>query len=275
MLHYEVRDGVAVMTIDRPEARNAIDTETSEGLVAAKERIDADPSIVVGVVTGTTPGVGDGPAGSRPMFSAGADLKELRDRRFGDAKGNGESMGEGADSRTHHLAALLESDRTTPWIAAVDGPALAGGCELVLWCDLVVASTRASFGIPEVKRCLVAGAGGVFRLARKIPVNVAMECALTGDPMTAERAHEVGLVNELVEPDQALPRALELAARIAVNAPLAVATSRKVLLETFAMPDTDAFERSMNSVRSLMGSEDYKEGLDAFVEKRPPVWKGR
>ncbi len=196
MFHYEVREGVAVMTIDRPEARNAIDTETSEGLVAAKERIDADPTIVVGVVTGTV----DGPAGSRPMFSAGADLKELRDRRFGSGVG-----GEGTDSRTHHLAALLESERTTPWIAAVDGPALAGGCELVLWCDLVVASTRASFGIPEVKRCLVAGAGGVFRLARKIPVNVAMECALTGDPMTAERAHEVGLVNELVEPGQALP----------------------------------------------------------------------
>ena len=191
MFHYEVRDGVAFMTIDRPEARNAIDTPTSEGLIEAKERIDADPAIVVGVVTGAV----DGPV---PMFSAGADLKELRDRRFGGDK----------DDRSHRLADLLASERSTPWIAAVDGPALAGGCELVLWCDLVVASTRASFGIPEVKRCLVAGAGGVFRLARKIPVNVAMECALTGDPITAERAHEVGLVNELVEPGQALPRAL-------------------------------------------------------------------
>jgi enoyl-CoA hydratase len=258
MFHYEVRDGVALMTIDRPEARNAIDTPTSNALIEAKERIDADPSIVIGVVTGSI----DGP---KPMFSAGADLKELRDRRFG----------QGDQSTAHRLADLLASERSTPWIAAVDGPALAGGCELVLWCDLVVASTRSSFGIPEVKRCLVAGAGGVYRMARKIPVNIAMECALTGDPITAERAHTFGLVNELVEPGEALPRALDLATRVAVNAPLAVATSRRVLLASFGVPDREAFSQSMEAVRFLIGSEDYQEGLDAFVEKRAPVWKGR
>jgi len=262
MFHYEVRGNVAVMTIDRPEARNAIDTPTSEGLIEAAAAIDADPTIVVGVITGATNGDSDKAV---PMFSAGADLKELRDRRFG----------AGDQSSSHRLADLLQSERTTPWIAAVDGPALAGGCELVLWCDLVVASTRSSFGIPEVKRSLVAGAGGVFRLARKIPLNVAMECALTGDPITAARAHAVGLVNELVEPGHALPRALELAARIAANAPLAVATSRRVALDTLGVPDAQAFEQSMDAVRFLIGSEDYKEGLDAFVEKRAPRWQGK
>lgn len=263
MFHYEVRDGVAVMTIDRPDARNAIDTPTSNDLIDAKERIDADPSIVVGVVTGAV----DGPV---PMFSAGADLKELRERRFGGANGTG-----ARDDRSHRLADLLSSERTTPWIAAVDGPALAGGCELVLWCDLVVASRRASFGVPEVKRCLVAGAGGVHRLARKIPVNIAMECNLTGDPISAERAHELGLVNELVEPGAALPAAMRLAKRIAANAPLAVTTARKVLLDSYGVPDGEAFAQSLAAVRFLIGSEDYQEGLDAFVEKREPVWKGR
>lgn len=165
--------------------------------------------------------------------------------------------------------------RSKPVIAAVDGPALAGGAELVLAADLVVASHRAAFGIPEVKRCLIAGAGGLFRLARKIPENVAMECALTGDPISAERAERVGLVNELVEDGQAVEAALALAERIIANSPLAVRESRRVLLATSRLEDEESFAISNEALSIVTRSVDFREGLAAFIEKRPPNWIGR
>jgi enoyl-CoA hydratase len=165
--------------------------------------------------------------------------------------------------------------RTKPIIAAVDGPALAGGTEIVLSCDLVVASTIASFGIPEVKRSLVAAAGGLFRLPRLLPRNIALELGLTGDPITAERAFQFGLVNELVEPGQALAAALVLGGRIAANAPLAVRETLRLMLELPGVDDETAFRESGKAMMGLASSEDFWEGPKAFLEKREPEWKGR
>ena len=160
-------------------------------------------------------------------------------------------------------------------IAAVDGPALAGGLEIVLACDLVVASSAARFGIPEVKRSLIAGAGGLFRLPASIARNVAMELALTGDPISAERAFELGLVNELAEPGAVVDAALELAKRITVNAPIAVRESRQVVLESQGVSDADGWQITKDHFRVVVKTEDFREGPLAFVEKRAPVWKGR
>jgi enoyl-CoA hydratase len=160
-------------------------------------------------------------------------------------------------------------------IAAVDGPALAGGTEIVLSCDLVVASTTATFGIPEVKRSLVAAAGGLFRLGRKIPFNIAMELALTGDPISAEVAHHHGLVNRLCEPGEALAVATALAEQICANAPVAVRESRRVVLEATHAPDEIGWKMSAAGMAAAMSSEDFREGLTAFIEKRPPRWQGR
>jgi len=160
-------------------------------------------------------------------------------------------------------------------IAAVDGPALAGGTEIVLSCDLVVASSTASFGIPEVKRSLVAAAGGLFRLGRKIPFNIAMELALTGDPISAEQAHHHGLVNRLCEPGDALDVATALAEQICANAPVAVRESRRVVLEATHAPDEVGWKLSAEGMAAAMRSDDFREGLTAFIEKRPPQWQGR
>src|SRR5918998_1438136 len=170
---------------------------------------------------------------------------------------------------------ITQRERTKPIIAAVDGPALAGGTEIVLSCDLVVASTTATFGIPEVKRSLVAAAGGLFRLPRKIPFNVAMELALTGDPISAELAHHHGLVNRLCEPGQALEVATALAEQVCANAPVAVRETRKILLEATTAPDEVGWRMSMEGMAKAMSSEDFSEGLTAFIEKRPPKWSGR
>ena len=199
-----------------------------------------------------------------PVFCAGADLKEVQGGR-----GDGVFTGRGG------FGGFVTRARSKPVIAAVDGPALAGGAELVLAADLVVASHRAAFGIPEVKRCLIAGAGGLFRLARKIPENVAMECALTGDPISAERAQRVGLVNELVEDGQAVDAALALAERIIANSPLAVRESRRVLLATSRLGDEESFAISNEALSIVTRSVDFREGLAAFIEKRPPNWTGR
>ena len=170
----------------------------------------------------------------------------------------------------------MQRERTKPLIAAVDGPALAGGTELVLSCDLVVASRTAVFGIPEVKRNLVAAAGGLFRLPRKIPRNIAMELALTGRlDFPAERAHHFGWVNVLCEEGEALSAAETLAGQITENAPLAVRESRKIMIGSTDEPDEIGWKMSGDGIVAMFSTEDFAEGLNAFIEKRPPVWKGR
>jgi len=250
---FEQRGPFAVVTINRPDARNAINAEVAQGIEDAIDRIEADDAIWVGILTGVP-----------PVFCAGADLKEI-------------NAGRGATLSTERggFAGFVQRERTKPVIAAVDGPALAGGTEIVLASDLVVASTTATFGIPEVKRSLVAAAGGLFRLGRKIPLNIAMELTLTGDPIDASRAHHFGLVNRLVEPGQALDEAVALAEQICANAPVAVRESRKIVLEATNAPDEVGWRMSAEGMAKAMSSEDFSEGLTAFIEKRKPQWKGR
>ncbi len=250
---FEKRGPFAVIKINRPEARNAVNADVAKGIEAAIDQIEADDSIWVGLLTGEP-----------PVFCAGADLKEIN---AGNAAGLQTAKG--------GFAGFVQRERSKPVIAAVDGPALAGGTEIVLASDLVVASTTATFGIPEVKRSLVAGAGGLFRLGRKIPLNIAMELTLTGDPIDATRAHHFGLVNRLVEPGQALDEAIKLAEQICANAPVAVRESRKIVLHATNAPDDVGWRMSMEGMGVAMQSEDFSEGLMAFIEKRPPVWKGR
>jgi enoyl-CoA hydratase len=250
---YEVRGHYAVITINRPEARNAVNGAVASGIEAGIDKIEEDDSIWVGILTGVP-----------PVFCAGADLKEIN-------SGNAA----GLQTKRGSFGGIVARERTKPIIAAVDGPALAGGTEITLACDLIVASKSATFGIPEVKRSLVAGAGGLFRLGRKIPLNLAMECALTGDPITAEAAHHHGLVNVLTEAGGALDGAVALADRICANAPIAVRATRKIVLEATNAPDDVGWRMSAEGMAEAMSSEDLKEGLTAFIEKRPPEWKGR
>src|SRR5712692_3813920 len=191
MIDYAVQEGVGVITIRRPEARNAVNPEVASGIEAAIDQMEADPLTWVGIV-----------AGEGPVFSAGADLKAI-------AAGQADAL----QTKRGGFGGITRRERTKPMIAAVDGPALAGGCEIALSCDAIVASRQAAFGIPEVKRSLVAAAGGLFRLPRVLPRNIALEMAMTGDPIDAERAYGFGMVNQLVEPGEVVDAALALAAR--------------------------------------------------------------
>ncbi len=248
---------VGVITINRPNARNAVNTAVAQGIEAALDLLENDPDLWVGVLTGA-------PTEKGYIFSAGADLKQMSVDPAGMMTARGGFGG------------LVQRERTKPLIAAVDGPALAGGTELVLACDLVVASRAAVFGIPEVKRNLVAGAGGLFRLPRKLPRNIAMELALTGRlDFPAERAHHFGWVNEICDEGEALTTALALAGRIAENAPLAVAASREIMLASTDQPDEVGWKMSGEAMMKMFSTEDFNEGLTAFFEKRPPAWKGR
>ncbi|MEZ5216900.1 MAG: crotonase/enoyl-CoA hydratase family protein [Ilumatobacteraceae bacterium] len=255
---YELRDRIAIITLNRPDARNAVNGDLAQGLEAAIDRLEEDGDAWVGVLQANTEGQ------TRPVFCAGADLKEIN-------AGNGAALG----TERGGFAGYVYRDRRKPIIVAVDGLATAGGCEIVLASDLVVATTRSSFGLAEVKRNLVAGAGGLFRLPRAIGRSAAMELILTGEPLVAERAHQLGLVNRLVEPGAALDTALALAAQITAAAPLAVWESRKVVLAADYADDETLKKMSGRAMATVMSSEDVKEGLQAFIEKRPPQWKGR
>lgn len=254
---YDKQGHVGIITINRPDARNAVSTEVAQGIEAAVDQIEDDPEVWVGILTGARTEKGY-------IFCAGADLKQMATDPGGmqTAKGG--------------FGGFVQRERTKPVIAAVDGPALAGGTELVLAAEMVVASRTAKFGIPEVKRNLVAAAGGLFRLPRKLPRNIAMELALTGSlEFSAERAHHFGLVNRICEEGEALETAKALAAEICENAPLAVAESRAIVLAATDADDEVGWKLSGEGIMKMFGTEDFTEGLTAFAEKRAPQWKGR
>jgi enoyl-CoA hydratase len=246
----EAADGVGVITINRPQARNAVNGEVARGIAAAIEDFDARSDVRVLVLTG---------AGS--SFCAGMDLKGFLAGDAPVAPGRG-------------FAGITERPPVKPVIAAVEGYALAGGFEIVLACDLVVASEEARFGLPEVRRGLVAGAGGLLRLPRRIPYHLAMEIVLTGEHFPAGRLAEAGLVNRLTAPGQALAGARELAALVAQGAPLALAASKRVVVESADWDSAEAFARQGDIISPVFGSADAIEGAVAFAEKRAPVWRG-
>ena len=247
----KVEDGVLVVTLNRPEAKNAANKALAEGVAAAMDELDGNDELRVAILTG---------AGG--TFCAGMDLKAFVSGETPQIKGRG-------------FAGLTEASPKKPLIAAVEGYALAGGLELAISCDMIVAAEDAKFGIPETKRGLAAAAGGLVKLPRQIPSRVAMELALTGDFISAERAYELGLINKVVPSGSALEAAKELAAKIAANGPLAVAASKKVIMEQADWSQDEMFKKQGEIVNPIFTSEDAIEGATAFAEKRPPNWKGK
>jgi enoyl-CoA hydratase len=247
----ERRGRVFVITLNRPDQRNAVNAALAQGMAAALDELDGASESSIGIITGAGKG-----------FCAGMDLKAF-------------VAGESPRVEGRGFAGITRRAAAKPLIAAIEGFAVAGGLEVALACDLIVAARGARLGIPEVKRSLVAAGGGLLRLPRMLPRNIAMELALTGEPMLAERGYELGLVNRLTEPGSALEGALELADQIAENAPLALAASKRILQESVDWPDTEFFDRQEEIVAPVMHSEDAREGATAFAEKRPPIWKGR
>jgi enoyl-CoA hydratase len=244
-------DGVLTITFNRPEARNAVNQALAEAVAAALDRLDAEDGLRIGIVTG---------AGG--YFCAGMDLKAF-------------VSGERPWAGDRGFAGITQRASRKPLIAAVEGFALAGGFEVALSCDLIVAARGARFGIPEVKRGLVAAGGGLIRLPKRIPYHLAMELALTGDPVQAERAYEIGIVNRLTEPGAALDGARELAAAIVPNAPLSLELSKEIVQRTSDWTEAEAWEKAGELGGRAFSSEDAQEGAKAFAEKRAPQWKGR
>ncbi|MEU9833652.1 crotonase/enoyl-CoA hydratase family protein [Streptosporangium sp. NPDC048047] len=246
----DVEDGVAVITINRPQARNAVNGAVARGVAAALDELEERKDVAAYVLTG---------AGG--TFCAGMDLKGFLTGDFPVVEGRG-------------FGGLVEAPPKKPIIAAVEGYALAGGFELALACDIVIASEEAKFGLPEPRRGLVAGAGGVMRLPRRIPYHLAMEIALTGDHFPASRLREAGLVNHVTPAGEALARAVELARRIAANAPLALAATKRVIVESADWSTEEMFARQQEIINPVFGSKDAMEGAAAFAEKRTPRWRG-
>jgi enoyl-CoA hydratase len=246
----EVDDGVAVITINRPRARNAVNGAVARGIAAALDELEERKDVAAYVLTG---------AGG--TFSSGMDLKGFMTGDFPVLAGRG-------------FGGIVEAPPKKPIIAAIEGYALAGGCELALACDIIVASEEAKFGLPEPKRGLVAGAGGVMRLPQRIPYHIAMEIALTGDHFPASRLYELGLVNHVTPAGGALAKALELAKKIAGNAPLALAATKRVMVESADWSRDEMFKKQGEIINPVFGSKDAMEGAAAFAEKRAPQWKG-
>jgi enoyl-CoA hydratase/carnithine racemase len=239
---------ILVVTIDREEKRNALNPEVAQGIDEAMNRLEDDPELWCGILTG-----------GESIFSAGADL----------------AMGAGTPTPRGGLVGLITRTRTKPLIAAVEGLALGGGLELVLCCDLLVAGRTAAFGLPEVKRGLMPDFGGAFRIARYLPINVARELLITGNRLSAERGERLGFVNLITEPGQALAGALELAEKVCENAPIAVREALALINHDVLGEDADAWSRSDAAHARLLATADVSEGIAAFFAKRPPVWQGR
>lgn len=250
IVDFSVENGIATVAINRPEARNAINQAVAEAVAAALDEVEARRDIAVGILTG---------AGG--TFCAGMDLKAYL---------RGENMRVG----DRGLAGVTQAVSNKPWIAAIEGHALAGGFELALWCDLIVAAEDAKVGLPEVKRGLVARAGGLIRLPRQLPTRLATELALTGDIVPIADLARHGFVNSLVPSGQALAAARALAARIAVNGPLAVSASKQILRDNADWPAAERFDRQLEITAPVFASADAREGAVAFSEKRAPVWRG-
>ena len=247
----ERRDGVLLITLNRPDARNAVNTPLAEGIAAALDDLDADDALSVGVLTGAGKG-----------FSAGMDLKAF-------------VTGERPWVGDRGFAGIVQRASRKPLIAAIEGFAMAGGLEIALACDLIVAAKGSKLGIPETKRSLVAAGGALMRLPQRVPYGTAMELALTGDPITAERAAEIGLVNRLAEPGSAVDTAVELAAAIAANGPLALIATKQVLQQQRDWSAAEFWTKQGEITGPVFGSEDAREGAVAFSEKREPRWQGK
>src|SRR4051794_8004223 len=241
---YETRGRIGLIMLNRPEARNAVNGDVAAGVEAAIDQLEGDDEVWVGIITANTAGQ------ERPVFSAGADLKAI-------------NSGQAASLNTKRggFAGFVYRERTKPVIVAVDGLATAGGCEIVLAADLVVATTRSSFGLAEAKRNLIAGAGGLFRLPKAIGRAAAMEAILTGEPLPAERAYQLGLINRLVAPGHAVEEALAMAAQVCAAAPLAVWESRQVVLASDYADEETLKAMTDAAMGKMMASEDLKEGL--------------
>jgi enoyl-CoA hydratase/carnithine racemase len=244
---------VELLRINRERARNAIDGPTSLAIGRALDEIAADGDVLAVVLTGT----GD------KAFSAGMDLKAFAAGQAGDIM-----------SAEHGFANIARRTFAKPIIAAVNGVALAGGCEIVLSCDLIVAAEHAAFGIPEAKRGLVAGGGGLFRLQQRIPFSLALELALTGDTISAQRAAELGFVNRVVPPERVVPEAIALAEKICENAPLSVQASKRMMWRAIGLSEEAAWDLNTEVIAPIFTSHDAMEGSIAFAEKRPPIWTG-